>query len=174
MRVPLGTLPTSFVHEKGNPMSNRVAPGRDYEFADLTTDHPWWDPAVEVLAELRPGLTPERLTSLVDEAGGESLTFTACSDRGDVVGVAGWRVMTTTYADRKLHVDDLVVSARNRSAGVGAALVEHLCDRGRQLTCTVIDLDSRVHRFDAHRFYLRERFDIAAHHFVRSLEPEKI
>jgi len=153
-------------------MVTPAAVGHELTFRDVFPLHPSWEAAVDVLAELRPDLTPERLTAVREEAEGESLTFTACIHEDDVVGVAGWRVMTTTYADRKLHVDDLVVSAARRSGGTGAALIEHLCERGRQLACTVIDLDSRVHRFEAHRFYLRERFDIAAHHFVRNLDQE--
>jgi hypothetical protein len=33
----------------------------------------------------------------------------------------------------------------------------------------VLDLDSGVHRHDAHRFYLRERMLISAHHFTKPL-----
>jgi hypothetical protein len=33
----------------------------------------------------------------------------------------------------------------------------------------VLDLDSGVTRFDAHRFYLRERMHIQSHHFALAL-----
>lgn len=178
--VPTGTVPRLSARYRAgrtstlspNPRSEKESP-RLHDFADLHADHPWWPEAIDVLAELRPGLTLDRVRCLLSVAQVESLVFTACARDDAVLGVAGWRVMTTTYADRKLHVDDLVVSARARSSGVGAALIDHLCTRGRELSCTAIDLDSRVHRFDAHRFYLRERFDIAAHHFVRTLAPQE-
>ena len=35
----------------------------------------------------------------------------------------------------------------------------------RENECEQIHLDSGVQRFPAHRFYLREGFDIASHHF---------
>jgi GNAT superfamily N-acetyltransferase len=142
---------------------------RQFDFVDLNAEHPWLGQATSVLAELRPGLTPPKVAKLLADAKDESLTFTACGRSGAVLGVAGWRVMTTSYVGRKLHVDDLVVTSDCRSAGAGRAMVEHLCSRGRELRCAVIDLDSLVHRFDAHRFYLREGFDITSHHFVRAL-----
>ena len=135
-------------------------------FTDLLADDPSWSAALPVLQELRPDLTAEQLRRVVTDGQAERLTFTACSVDGAVVAVAGWRVMTTTYAGRKLHVDDLVVAATARGSGVGAAVLAHLEQRARSLDCTVIDLDSRVHRHAAHRFYLRERFDITAHHFL--------
>jgi GNAT superfamily N-acetyltransferase len=70
---------------------------------------------------------------------------------------------------RKLTVDDLVTTADGRSNGVGRALLRDLERRAREAGCTLLDLDSGVHRHDAHRFYLRERFVIAAHHFDRRL-----
>ncbi len=35
----------------------------------------------------------------------------------------------------------------------------------RELGCELLHLDSGVQRHAAHRFDLRERFDIASHHF---------
>lgn len=50
-----------------------------------------------------------------------------------------------------------------------AALFRALVERGRELGCRRIDLDSGVRRHAARRFYPRERMDIDAHHFSRSL-----
>ena len=138
-------------------------------FHDLARDDPIWGLAFPVLGELRPHLTREDLDRVLDEAAPEGLRFTACLRDELVVGLAGWRVMTTTYAYRKLHVDDLVVAAGRRSCGLGSALVRFLESRATELGCTVIDLDSRVHRHRAHRFYTRERFGISAHHFLRDI-----
>ena len=51
-------------------------------------------------------------------------------------------------------------------------LLNDLEARGRAAQCTMIDLDSGVQRYDAHRFYLRERFSITKHHFSKALPPE--
>lgn len=119
-----------------------------------------------MLAELRPHLTPELLDSVYTEGHPQGLRFTAAYDEyGRCLGVAGWRLVATTVAVRKLYVDDLVTSAAQRSHGVGTALLDELIRRARAAGCSLLDLDSGVTRHGAHRFYLRERMQITAFHF---------
>lgn len=132
------------------------------------------DPRLErdvlpVLCELRPHLTPASFAALYDEGFGQGLRFLAAYDGDRCAGVAGWRLVATTSTMRKLYVDDLVTTETARSHGVGSALLAELSDRARAAGCTVVDLDSGVHRGDAHRFYMRERFTISSFHFVRPL-----
>ena len=122
-----------------------------------------------VLLELRPHLTPESFSAIYTEGYPQGLRFTAAYDGDRCVGVAGWRVIATTFAERKLYVDDLVTTDDARSRGVGKALLSELTRRAVEAGCTAIDLDSGVHRFDAHRFYHHEGLTIAAHHFVKRL-----
>ena len=88
------------------------------------------------------------------------------------VAVAGWRIIATLQWTRKLHIDDLVTLADARSRGYGHILLNDLEARARTAQCTMIDLDSGVQRYDAHRFYLRERFNITKHHFSKAIPPE--
>ncbi len=122
-----------------------------------------------VLRQLRPHLDAAALTAIHAEGHPDGLRFTAAYLDGRCVGVAGWRVVATTVAGRKLYVDDLVTDAAARSTGVGAALLRWLERRGRERGCSVLDLDSGVQRHDAHRFYLRERMAITSHHFAKPL-----
>ena len=140
------------------------------EIRDLSPDDPLLDDAHRVLVQLRPDLSAADWARVRAEGQSQSLTFTvALDDAGVVRAVAGWRLLSTTHVGRKLYVDDLVTDAESRSRGYGAALLEHLRHRGRQAGCRVLDLDSGVHRHDAHRFYLRERMDIVGHHFAQPL-----
>ncbi|SDE08563.1 GNAT family N-acetyltransferase [Glycomyces harbinensis] len=124
-----------------------------------------------VLRELRPDLTAEAYVGVYDEGYGQGLRFTgAYTDEGRCVGVAGWRVVANTNRLRMLYVDDLVTAAEARSTGVGRALLGYLEERGRELGCTALHLDSGTHRRDAHRFYMRERMTIAAFHFAKELD----
>lgn len=122
-----------------------------------------------VLVELRPHLDEESFAALYAEGHPQGYRFTAAYASGRCVGVAGWRVLATAHAMRKLYVDDLVTTADERSGGVGHALLSGMEARARAAGCLVLDLDSGVQRFDAHRFYLRERMVIAAHHFSKQL-----
>jgi GNAT superfamily N-acetyltransferase len=134
------------------------------------------DPRLErevlpVLTELRTELTPVEFASVYGEGHPQGLRYTAAYDEdGRCLGVAGWRIIATTVSLRKLYVDDLVTAASSRSRGVGRALLEELASRARAAGCRVIDLDSALHRADAHRFYIRERMPIVAFHFSRTLE----
>ena len=122
-----------------------------------------------VLRELRPHLVEESFAAVYAEGHPQGLRFTAAYDGDRCVGVAGWRLVATTHSIRKMYVDDLVTTAGARSAGVGHALLADLERRARAAGCTALDLDSGVHRFDAHRFYLRERMAITSHHFAKEL-----
>ncbi|MEV7374182.1 GNAT family N-acetyltransferase [Streptomyces sp. NPDC090301] len=133
------------------------------------------DPRLEndllpVLRELRPHLTPELFREVYGTGHAQGLRFSAAySDEGRCVGAAGWRIVVNTSTLRSLYVDDLVTAAATRSTGVGHALVAHLEGHARAAGCHEFTLDSGTHRTGAHRFYLRERFDIVAFHFARSL-----
>ncbi|MFI8966739.1 GNAT family N-acetyltransferase [Streptomyces sp. NPDC053493] len=134
------------------------------------------DPRLEtellpVLRELRPHLTPELFRAVYEDGHAQGLRFTAAyADDGACVGAAGWRIVINTSSVKKLYVDDLVTRETARSTGVGHALIAHLERHARDAGCYELNLDSGTHRTGAHRFYLRERFDIVAFHFTRELK----
>src|SRR5438309_5829532 len=73
-----------------------------------------------VLQELRPHLTPAAFAAVYAEGYPEGLRFTASyDDRGRCLAVAGWRLVATTAALRKIYVDDLVATAARRGQGTG-------------------------------------------------------
>jgi len=121
------------------------------------------------LRELRPHLTPATFAAVYREGYPQGLRYLAVYDGDRCVGVAGWRVVATTAAIRKLYVDDLVTLASDRSRGVGALLLAELLERARALDCEILDLDSGVQRSDAHRFYMREGLTISSFHFLRAV-----
>jgi GNAT superfamily N-acetyltransferase len=146
------------------------------QLVDLGSEDPRWDTALPVLQELRPHLDRAAFEVVYRAGWPQGLRFTAAYDDGpddSCLGVAGWRVVDTTAALRKLYVDDLVTTHLSRSNGVGRALLALLEGRARAAGCATLELDSGVQRFDAHRFYLRERFAITSHHFTKPLPPSE-
>jgi GNAT superfamily N-acetyltransferase len=140
------------------------------QFTDIAPDDPRLAADIlPVLRELRPHLTAESLTSIYAEGHPQGLRFTGAYTDGACLGVAGWRIVATTFCNRKLTIDDIVTTATARSHGVGRALLAELRQRAREAGCHLLDLDSATQRPDAHRFYMRERMSIGAFHFITQL-----
>lgn len=92
------------------------------------------------------------------------LAFLRCPE-GEVVSVAGFRLCRSLGWGRFLYVDDLSTKEGSRSKGFGMRVFRWLVDYARRKACQEIRLDSAVTRHAAHRFYLRERMDIACFNF---------
>jgi GNAT superfamily N-acetyltransferase len=124
----------------------------------------------DVMAALRPHLKREQFVSRVrrqQEGSGYELAYLAA---GTVKAVAGFRISECLAWGKFLYVDDLVVGSSDRSQGYGGILFDWLIDYARAAGCDEFHLDSGVQRFDAHRFYLRKRMAIEAHHFGLKLK----
>ena len=86
-----------------------------------------------------------------------------------VEAVAGYRVIEMLRTGRMLEIDDLVTAAATRSGGFGKALLDWIINEARSQGCSVVELDSAVHRADAHRFYFRQKMHVLGFHFSTSL-----
>jgi GNAT superfamily N-acetyltransferase len=124
-----------------------------------------------VMQQLRPHLTEERYLELVaGMAKTDGYRIAYVEEAGGVAAAAGFRLMTLLYTDGPvLYVDDLVSDGTRRSRGHGNALMRWLVEYARQRGCLELHLDSGVQRFDAHRFYFRERMHVSAYHFRLAL-----
>jgi len=118
-----------------------------------------------VLLELRNTYTRETLISQIRQQGKEGYRVAYVESEGEVLCVAGCVVVTKLAWGKHIYVDDLVTAERHRSTGAGARMIQWLKDYAGRLGCRELHLDSGVQRFAAHRFYLREGFNITAHHF---------
>ena len=124
----------------------------------------------DVMAALRPHLKREEFVSRIrrqQEGSGYELAYLAA---GTVKAVAGFRISECLAWGKFLYVDDLVAGSSDRSQGYGGILFDWLVDYARAAGCDEFHLDSGVQRFDAHRFYLRKRMSIEAHHFGLKLK----
>jgi len=123
-----------------------------------------------VMAQLRPHLVESQFVARVRRMQTEGFHLAALEADGAVRAVTGYRFYDKLFSGKNLYVDDLVTDGTQRSKGHGRALLNWLDDQARAHGCAQLELDSGVQRFEAHRFYLRERMHISAHHFVRGLK----
>lgn len=119
---------------------------------------------------LRPHLKEEEyLPTVLRMRATDGYRLAAVIEGGDRPCVAGFRYGENLVRGKYLYVDDLITAPAARSQGHGKAMIDWLAGQARARGCRALLLDSGVQRFAAHRFYLRERFDIACHHFLRTL-----
>jgi len=123
-----------------------------------------------VMAQLRPHLVKDEFVARVRRMLAEGFHLAFLEDAGAVCAVAGYRCYDKLFSGRNLYVDDLVTDAARRSEGHGAALLHWLAQEARRQGCVQLELDSGVQRFEAHRFYFRERMHVSAYHFVVNLK----
>lgn len=126
--------------------------------------------AFPVMRQLRPNQldAPSFVETVLRLRAGGYRLHAAC-DGERIVGLAGWRFGEHLHWGKHIYVDDLVTDEAARSTGAGRALIGWLKETGRAAGCVQMHLDSGVQRFRAHRFYLREGFDITSHHFAMPL-----
>ncbi|GAB4148591.1 MAG: GNAT family N-acetyltransferase [Cyanobacteria bacterium J069] len=118
-----------------------------------------------VLLELRSHLLESEFVTQVRRQAQQGYQVAYLSDNHAVQSVAGFRLMESLSAGKFVYVDDLITTHTARSQGYGEALFSWLVDYARDHGCQSVALDSGVQRFEAHRFYLRQRMAIVAHHF---------
>jgi GNAT superfamily N-acetyltransferase len=125
------------------------------------------------LSQLRPHLEFDRFLDQVhrQQQQGYQLAFVEVESRA--VAIAGFRVSENLFAGKFMYVDDLVVDENARSQQHGQNLFNWLIAYAKQQGCVQLHLDSGVQRFDAHRFYLRQRMKIASHHFSLDLWDDR-
>lgn len=122
-----------------------------------------------VLSQLRPEIAePEFLPKIRRQmSSGYQLLY--LYDNHQVLSVAGFRISENLAWGKHLYVDDLVSDQQHRSQGAGEKLLNALIEIAKNNQCQQLHLDSGVQRFNAHRFYLKQRMFIASHHFMMSI-----
>jgi len=123
-----------------------------------------------VMSQLRPHLEASDFVARIrrQQQDGFQMAFLETGD--GVQAVAGFRMVEMLAHGRFLYVDDLITDRNSRSRGHGEALLDWLCELARAHDCQSLQLDSGVQRFDAHRFYFRQRMTIASYHFALKCE----
>ena len=77
-----------------------------------------------------------------------------------IVGFCSVSIKYSLWRQRPLaHVDELVVDSCFRSHGIGTELLERASELAVSMECDRIELDSALHRRDAHRFYEQMGFE---------------
>lgn len=125
-----------------------------------------------VMVQLRPFLSEDEFLTRVKRQLAQGYRLYRLLADGEVRAVTGFRLSESLGHGKFLYVDDLVADEAQRSNGHGGLLFDWLIDFALKENCAELRLDCAVHRFDAHRFYMRKRMKLTTHHFVMKLNEK--
>jgi GNAT superfamily N-acetyltransferase len=121
--------------------------------------------AAKVLMQLRPQYSLGDMVVQIKKQLQAGYQIACVREEHSIIGVAGFVIGEKLAWGKHIYVDDLVTDQERRGTGIGAALISWLRAYGRENGCQQLHLDSSVVKHPAHRFYLRNGFNIASHHF---------
>ena len=113
---------------------------------------------------LRPHLDERGFIEQVRQQAHEGYRIAYIQRDGEIIAACGYRVMTFLAWGKVLYIDDLITHPERKRSGMGSALLDWLLDRGKQLGCNEVHLDTGHQRHDAHRLYLNKGFVLSCHH----------
>lgn len=122
---------------------------------------------IPAMLALRPHLTPEQALAQIQLQQQEGYVL-AFVDTGELApAVIGYRVMNLLYSGKTLYIDDLSTLPDVRGKGYANDLLDFVIEEAKKAGCSCVTLDSghSPARYDAHRLYLKKRFNIVSHHF---------
>ncbi|MFB9326167.1 GNAT family N-acetyltransferase [Paenibacillus aurantiacus] len=120
-----------------------------------------------VMRQLRPHLAEDAYVPMIRDLQEQGYRLAVIVEQGEAKAAAGYRIGANLAWGRFLYVDDLITDENSRASGYAGELMDWLDEEALRAGCQSIHLDSGVQRHDAHRFYLKRRMRISAHHFDR-------
>ena len=128
-----------------------------------------------VIAELYPTLTLEAYANELDAMlPNNKYGQVAVFEEDTCLGIAGYWIGTKLWCSKYLEIDNLVVSAKQRSKGVGQLLFQFLAAKAKEEGCSMMALDSYTSNFKAHKFFYNEGFVPKGFHFIHVIEETKL
>ncbi|EPX4131445.1 GNAT family N-acetyltransferase [Vibrio parahaemolyticus] len=134
----------------------------EVQFLEKNSDY---ESVLEVLLQLRPNYNLDTLSGQIEKQQSNGYQVVYVKSPEGVLAAAGFRVGEKLAWGKHIYIEDLVTNAQFRSSGVGKFIIDWFKTYALESGCEQIHLDSGVQRFPAHKFYLREGFNIASHHF---------
>lgn len=119
-----------------------------------------------LIHELYPEMTIENYRKMIFEMTdnyGQLVVYL----NGDVVGVSGYWIGTKLWCGKYLELDNVIVSSKARSKGIGKMMCEFLEKKAHEEDCNMMCLDAYTDNFKAGKFYMNQGFVPRGFHYIK-------
>lgn len=87
----------------------------------------------------------------------------------ELVGVFGLWFMTRHYAGKSCEPDHIYINSEHQNKGIGKHVFEFIFNYSAEKGCETSELNSYVHNFKSHKFYMNHGYVIKGYHFLKKL-----
>lgn len=130
---------------------------------------------ISVIQELYPSLKKEEYEKELDAMlPNNKYSQIAVFEGEKCLGISGIWIGTKLWCGKYLEIDNLVVSSKYRSKGVGKLLFDFISIIAKEEGCSMVSLDSYTANFKAHKFFYNEGFGPKGFHFVKLLNKDMV
>lgn len=149
------------IKNKGGPLQAQ----RQFRVAKTTQDLESFFP---VIKELRPHLSFSDYLKIYDHAHrNDGYEMVALVEDQQILGVVGYRFISDFVRGLHIYIDDLVVSEKVRSQGLGLELLQYAEKVAKESNCTTLRLCAALENERGIRFYDRNNWTRRAYAYVR-------
>lgn len=92
-----------------------------------------------------------------------------CLQDDQLIGISSGWITTRFYSGKQLEIDNVIVSSKNQSKGIGAMFIKFLEQWAQQQNCLTLELNTYVGNSRSHKFYFGQGYKILGFHFQKNL-----
>ncbi len=128
-----------------------------------------------ILLEVYPTLTKEEYSNELDVMLPHNYGQVGIFDKNNqCIALTGYWIGSKLWCGKYLELDNVVVSKKHRSKGLGDQLFQHMKTMAIDKGCTMLALDSYSTNFKAHKFFYGQDYAPRGFHFINVLDKTKV
>ena len=128
----------------------------------------------ELLKEVYPGISFEDYSNELDSMLPHNYGQVGVFEAETCIGMTGFWIGTKLWCGKYLELDNVVISKKHRSKGIGQKLFSFMEGMAEEEDCNLMALDSYSDNFAAHKFFYSQGFVPRGFHFINVLNDKAI
>lgn len=128
----------------------------------------------EIIQEMYPSLSLEQYSFELDQMLPHNYGQVAAFEGEQCLGLTGFWLGYKLWCGKYLELDNVIVSEKHRSKGVGKLIFDYMLEKGKMENVTMLALDSYTSNFKAHKFFYNEGYAPRGFHFINILKKDGV
>ena len=124
----------------------------------------------KILKEVYPRLTLKEYKNKLNDMISNNYKQVGVYNKNECIGITGYWIGTKLWCDKYFELDNIVISKKYRSKGIGEELFKYMETKARNEKCSMIALDTYTDNFKAHKFFYNQGYIPKGFHFIKKLK----